>query len=221
VTPIDVAILDVDGTVATCPYDFDAMRAEVATVATRHGVEVSTLTSHGILERIDEVACLLGDRGLGFRREAEAAVAGIEVDAARGSTLLPGAVEALARLRSGGVAIALITRNCRAAAALVLQGLRDYDVLLTRDDVPHAKPDPDHVLRSLHAVDRRPENAVLVGDHFFDIQAGRAAGVRFCVGVRTGNSPEESLREAGAHGVLDSIADLPDWLSRAVEVNGR
>jgi phosphoglycolate phosphatase len=205
-------ILDVDGTVATCPYDFDGMRAAVTRVAAKWGVDAASLAGQGIIERIALIAERLGERGGGFRKEAEQAVCALEVAAAETAHLLPGAAAALARLRQHGLKIGLITRNCRAAAARVLSGLRDYDVLLTREDVPDAKPHPDHVLRAAAALGCRPDQAAVVGDHAFDMQAGRAAGACICIGVRTGNSPDASLSEMGADVILDSLADLPDWL---------
>ena len=215
--PIDVAVLDVDGTVATCPYDFDAMRAAVGRIAARWRVDTKALGVRGIIEQIEETAKRLGDSGEAFRQEAERAVVALEVPAARQAVLLPGVSDALARLRRQGVAIALITRNCRAATDLVLRGSNEYDLLLTRDDVPYVKPNPDHVHRCLTALGRTPDRAVVVGDHPYDIHAGRAARVRFCLGVRTGNSSDATLLEAGADDVIGSLADLPDWVSARKE----
>ena len=190
------------------------MRAAVADVAARWGMDAAALGIRGIIEQIAALAEQLGDRGSAFRAEAEQAVVAIEVAAARQARLLPGAAAALQALRARGLAVALITRNCRAAAGIVLKGLADYDLLLTRDDVPRAKPDPDHVRRSLDAVGASAGRAAVVGDHAFDMQAGRAAGARLCLGVRTGSSSDESLLEAGAHAVIDSVAGLPAWLQR-------
>lgn len=215
--PIDVAVLDVDGTVATCPYDFDAMRAAVHRVAARWAVDSESFGVRGIIEQIELGAQALGERGDRFRQEAAAAVEALELDAARRAEPIPGAGEALVDLRRRGVAVALITRNCRAAMEIVLGGLDGYDLLLTREDVPRAKPDPDHVSRCLVALGGRPERAVVVGDHTYDMEAGRAAGVRLCIGVRTGGSSAEELRAAGADDVIPSLADLPGWLEAAGE----
>jgi len=211
--PIAAAVLDVDGTIATCPYDFDAMRAAVARIAARHDIDTAALGVRGIIEQIALVGDRLGDTGSAFRHEAEAAVKVIEVSAARGASLLPGAAEALADLQRSGLAVALITRNCRDAAEIVLRDCDGcYSVLLTRDDVPLAKPDPDHVLRSIAALRRAPEQTLVVGDHDYDMQSGRAAGVRLCIGVRTGHRPDDDLRKAGADHIIDTLADLPGWL---------
>ena len=210
---ITAAVLDVDGTVATCPYDFDAMRAAVARVAARHSIDATSLGVRGIIEQIDLVADRLGDDAETFREEADAAVKAIEVTAARGASLLPGAQETLAELQRSGLAVALITRNCREAAEIVLRDCNGcHSVLLTRDDVPLAKPHPDHVFRAIAALGRVPNQTVVVGDHDYDMQAGRAAGVRLSVAVRTGNRPDEALRAAGADDIIDTLADLPGWL---------
>jgi len=211
--PITAAVLDVDGTVATCPYDFDAMRAAIARVAARHDVDTAALGVQGVIEQIALAADRLGKGAQTFREEAEAAVKAIEVSAARGASLLPGAAEALADLQHSGLALALITRNCRQAAEIVLRDCDGcYAVLLTRDDVPLAKPHPDHVFRAIAALGRVPNQTVVVGDHDYDMQAGRAAGVRLSVAVRTGNRSDEALRAAGADHIIDALADLPDWL---------
>ncbi len=211
--PITAAVLDVDGTVAACPYDFDAMRAAVARVAARWQIDARALGIRGIIEQIRHIETQLGGEGPAFSRDAEAAVRAIEVAAARGASLLPGAAQALADLQQSDLAIALITRNCRAAADIVLQGCDGcYSVLLTRDDVPFPKPDPDHVLRSIAALGRTPGRTVVVGDHDYDMQAGRAAGVRLCIAVRTGHRPDEDLAAAGADHIIDTLADLPGWL---------
>jgi len=214
---ITAVVLDVDGTVVTCPYDFEAMRLAVGEVAARYGVSTAELGVRGVLEQIAATAERLAERAGEFRARAEHAVEEIEVTAASTARVIPGAREALEALRGRGIGVALITRNCRAAARIVLEGLDCYDALLTRDDVPNVKPDPDHVLRSLARVGGHPERAAMVGDHVFDLQAGRAAGVRLCVGVLTGNSTEASLREAGADAALASLAELPEWLAHYEE----
>ena len=156
--PITAAVLDVDGTIATCPYDFDAMRAAVARIAARRDIDTASLGVRGIIEQIALVADRLGDAGQTFRQEADAAVKAIEVTAARGASLLPGAAEAIA------------------------------------------------------ALGRVADRTVVVDDHDYDMQAGRAAGVRLSVAVRTGNRPDEALRTAGADHIIDTLADLPAWL---------
>jgi phosphoglycolate phosphatase-like HAD superfamily hydrolase len=53
----------------------------------------------------------------------------------------------------------------------------------------------------------------VVGDTASDMQAGRRAGSKICIGVRTGTDDEQRLRESGACEVVDSVADLDHALS--------
>jgi len=221
---IKAVILDVDGTVATCPYDFEAMRAAVARAAEKWGWQSTGSEPRGVVERIAFIADELSDDGPGFREEAERAVVELELAGARASELLPGAAEALTRLREGGIKIGLITRNCRPATEMVLSrmnsagerssaALLSYDLVLTRDDVPRVKPDPDHVHQALALLGCSPREAAVVGDHRFDMEAGRAAGAALCIGVRSGTSSEEELLAAGAEVVIDTVAELPRCLA--------
>jgi len=209
---IDAAVFDVDGTIATCPYDFDAMRAAVADVAARYGLDTKSLGVHGVIEQITTASEMLREVGAEFAQAAEAAVRAVEVAAAPSAEVLPQASEALAAFRQNGIRIALITRNCRAAAEIVLRSLDAYDVLLTRDDVPLTKPNPDHVLRAIHSLGSTPDRTIVVGDHDYDIKAGRAARVRFCIGVLTGGNSADQLTKVGADAIIDSVGDLPAWL---------
>lgn len=52
-----------------------------------------------------------------------------------------------------------------------------------------------------------------VGDHVHDMDAARFAGV-VGVGVTTGPSTADDLREAGADTVLTTLEDFPGWLDR-------
>lgn len=52
-----------------------------------------------------------------------------------------------------------------------------------------------------------------VGDHVHDMAAARLAGI-VGVGVTTGPSTEDDLRDAGADTVLTTLEDFPGWLDR-------
>ena len=51
-------------------------------------------------------------------------------------------------------------------------------------------------------------DTVVIGDTSFDMEMARNAGA-FAVGVTYGNHSEERLRQAGAHLLIDSFAELP------------
>jgi HAD superfamily hydrolase (TIGR01509 family) len=75
------------------------------------------------------------------------------------------------------------------------------------DDVDSSKPDPDIFQAALKKAGVGPDEAVVVGDTPYDIQAACKAGLR-TLALRSGGFPEEALREAGAVEIWDGPADL-------------
>jgi phosphoglycolate phosphatase len=119
-----------------------------------------------------------------------------------GTTLLPGACEAIAAVRVRDRRTIVVTakeeRNARACLAHV--GLEvDVVVGLRYGDGKVA------ALREHGAT-------IYVGDTVTDVESGRAAGAR-AVGVTTGPDSTDALKAAGADVVLDSLVDFPAWLA--------
>ncbi|MEO6468619.1 MAG: HAD hydrolase-like protein [Acidimicrobiia bacterium] len=118
----------------------------------------------------------------------------------RGSSLLPGAAEAVAAVRDTGGVTLVITAKFEANAHLCLA---------------HVGVEVDHVIGWRHG----PQKAetllhhgahVYVGDTIPDIEAGHLAGAH-AVGVTTGPVSATDLRAAGAHTVLSTLLEFPDW----------
>ena len=91
---------------------------------------------------------------------------------------LPGAAELLATLSAEGVPWAIATSGMALSArpALALLGLPEDTPLVTRDQVRHAKPDPDLFLAAADLIDVAIGRAVVVGDSIWDLLAARRAG---------------------------------------------
>ena len=79
--------------------------------------------------------------------------------------------------------------------------------VLGAEDVAHAKPHPDPVLQTLDTFGCKAEDALVVGDTWYDIEMGRRAGVRTC-GVTYGNGSREELIGAGADFLVDDFGEL-------------
>jgi HAD superfamily hydrolase (TIGR01458 family) len=78
------------------------------------------------------------------------------------------------------------------------------------------KPSPAYFGAALEALDADPDQAWIVGDDLeADVAGGQHAGLRTVL-VRTGKFREEELARApiAPDAVLDSLAELPDWLER-------
>lgn len=129
---------------------------------------------------------------------------------------IPGAAEAITRLRDAGLAVALTTGFSRATQDRLLAALgwEDLaDLTLAPSDAVRGRPYPDLVLTALlrAEIDDVREVAV-VGDTVGDMLSGRRAGASVVAGTRTGAHDEQALRDAGATHIVDSVADLPDLL---------
>jgi phosphoglycolate phosphatase len=113
-----------------------------------------------------------------------------------------------------------MTRNCGGAVRKVFPDVDEYvDTMVTREDVPIVKPDPSHPEAVLERLGVNRRDALLVGDHPSDIQAGRSAGVQ-TVGVLSGRINKDELENAGADFVVGDIREiLPIVSEMKVHVN--
>jgi HAD superfamily hydrolase (TIGR01509 family) len=126
---------------------------------------------------------------------------------------LPGARELLAALTRQHVIWAIATSGLAVGArpALDMLGLSANTPLITRDQVRHAKPDPDLFLAAAARVGVPISNAVVVGDSIWDLLAARRAGA-LGVGLLSGGYGRDELERAGAYRVYSDPADLLDHL---------
>jgi HAD superfamily hydrolase (TIGR01509 family) len=122
---------------------------------------------------------------------------------------LPGARELLAELSERQVKWAIATSGLALAArpALEMLGLPADTPLVTRDQVRHAKPDPDLFLAAADRIDVDISAAIVVGDSIWDLLAARRAGA-LGVGLLAGGYGREELERAGAYRVYADPADL-------------
>jgi HAD superfamily hydrolase (TIGR01549 family) len=77
----------------------------------------------------------------------------------------------------------------------------------TSDDVEQTKPKPDLVHAALGKVDGQADDALMIGDTVWDVEAAARAGVE-TLAVRTGGFSEQELRDAGARDVFTSVEEL-------------
>ncbi len=133
---------------------------------------------------------------------------------------LPGATKLLEQLSRSGIpwAIATSGRLASAQASLKVLGLEtDRIVLITREEVRRAKPDPDLFIAAAAKLKVDIESAVIVGDSIWDMLAARRAR-GLGVGVLSGGYGQDELERAGAIRVYEDPADL---LLHLDEIGGR
>jgi HAD superfamily hydrolase (TIGR01549 family) len=122
---------------------------------------------------------------------------------------LPGARELLAHLSELRVPWAIATSGRLESAAPTLRSLAvpEDAVVITRDRVPHAKPDPDLFLAAAEELRVDIASCVVVGDSVWDLLAARRARA-LAVGLLSGGYGQEELERAGAYRVYADPADL-------------
>jgi HAD superfamily hydrolase (TIGR01509 family) len=106
--------------------------------------------------------------------------------------LFPLAQPLIEHCRSHDVQVALVTSAPRHLIVDVLGRLlvhQLFDFIICGDEVPNYKPHPEPVLTALTALQRQPQEAIMVGDSHVDILAGKAAGTRTALYLPEGDSP--------------------------------
>jgi HAD superfamily hydrolase (TIGR01509 family) len=122
---------------------------------------------------------------------------------------LPGASELLRYLSAADVPWAIATSGRRAGARPMLELLQiaPDTLVVTRDEVEHAKPDPDLFLASARGLGISIHDSVVVGDSIWDLLAARRARA-LGVGLLSGGYGQDELERAGAYRVYQDPGDL-------------
>jgi phosphoglycolate phosphatase len=171
-------VFDLDHTLVRSPLDLRAMAEELGRYLASHGVDLPPRQTRW---SAPELARLVGERAPhleeGFWRIALAH----EHRALEAARAEPGAREALRDLGARGFRRAVWTNNGRAATEHVLGRLAlgaELDLVVTRQEVRHLKPDPDGLrVIALRWPDVR--QLFVVGDSWVDGQAAHAGGAPF------------------------------------------
>ncbi len=120
---------------------------------------------------------------------------------------LPGACDLLSYLSQARVPWAIATSGRLESARPLLEmlGVRSDVPVVTRDQVEHAKPDPDLFLAAAARLNVPVGDAVVVGDSVWDLLAARRARA-LGVGLLSGGYGQDELE--GAYRVYQDPADL-------------
>jgi len=145
-----------------------------------------------------------------------------EITSVQGSSMavaLPGIVGALTALHKRAYRLGVATNDSTAGAekTMVTLGVAQlFDAAYGYDAVANPKPAPDTILAFCDLTGLRPAEIAMVGDNRHDLEMARAGGCGLAIGVLSGTGTRESLSTI-ADVVLDSVADLPDFLSARVK----
>jgi len=130
---------------------------------------------------------------------------------------VPGAADAVRRVRAGGVGVCVASQGklAKTRLSLELTGLYELfapDALFSAYCVKRGKPEPDLFLHAAASMNVAPSRCVVIEDTPSGIAAAVAAGMR-ALGF-AGDSNELQLRASGAE-ILRSLDELPARLGLA------
>ncbi|MDI6764420.1 MAG: HAD family hydrolase [Thermodesulfobacteriota bacterium] len=217
---IRAVIFDFDGTLAVLNIDFPLMRERIISLIRHFGIEERAIRERYLLEIIDEVYPMIREKDSSgaeeFYDRAHQILHEVELKAAEEGSLIPGVGGTLRTLRLWGIKVGIVTRNCEEAVRKVFPDIDDYcDAFISRDSVDKVKPHPDHLNSVLGALKVSGEEAVMVGDHIIDIQAGKKVGTK-TVGVLTGRINREEFEKAGADYILRDVSEIYPLLKEGI-----
>lgn len=145
-----------------------------------------------------------------------------EITSVQGSSMavaLPGIVAALTALHKRSYRLGVATNDSTAGAEKTMVTLGVAQLITAAygyDAVANPKPAPDTIVAFCDLTGLKASEIAMVGDNRHDLEMARAGGCGLAVGVLSGTGTRESL-SAIADVVLDSVADLPDFLSARVK----
>jgi phosphoglycolate phosphatase len=213
---VKAVIFDLDGTLQTLEIDFEALRSSLDSFFAGHGV---ALADGALLEAVESAMGELAQRGLNpgklsiIGNAASDIMDEAELVSFPKVRTIPGVKAMLHRISKEGYGMSVLSRACRPYVDISLKRIGiPFDAVFSRGDVKRPKPDPEGVVRLLKRMKCGPEECCVVGDHPFDIIAGKRAGT-FAAGVLTGSGTRKRLKDAGADIVLERAdAGLVKWL---------
>ena len=130
----------------------------------------------------------------------------------RGVNPYPGSVRYLQAAKNAGKKIGVVTSSANGANVLDAAKLTPFvqaridGKVLKRDNL-RGKPAPDSFLAGAKALGVAPANAAVFEDALAGVEAGKAGGFGYVVGVNRANQAH-ALRAHGADVVVDDLADL-------------
>ena len=220
--PIRAVLFDVDGTLV----DSNDAHAHAW---------VEAFAAAGITVDYDKVRCSIGMGG----DKLMPAVSGIEEDSAEGQRIarLRGDIfkakylPTLKPFRDAGALVSALRARGVSATAASSAKRDELESLLkiaaatsllgaaaSSDDADESKPDPDILHAALKKVKATPDEAVMIGDTPYDVEAAARAGV-IAIAFRCGGWSDEAL--TGAAAIYDGPWDLCAALERSAPLDRR
>lgn len=208
---IKAVIFDFDGVVADTGRDIAASVQETQKKYSQPVLDYDTIMSyvgHGAKYLIDNTLPALSEK------ELEAALAWYkayyEAHPCDRTCLYEGFKELVGRLHEMGVSMCIVTNKPEAITKKIVYklGIAEYFTRVTGpESLTRMKPDPEGLVKCLEAMHAENNRALMVGDSYTDIQAGKAAGMYTCAAMY-GYGNKDKLKAQNADFAVEKCTDI-------------
>ena len=127
----------------------------------------------------------------------------------------PGIPELLSKLEQHNIPWGIVTNKPERYTLAILDQLPLWPppaTVICPDHVQRTKPDPESVLLALQQINIEPHEAVFIGDHLRDIEAGLRAGTATIAAAYGYLSEDEDPDDWGAHHTVASATQLANLI---------
>jgi len=118
--------------------------------------------------------------------------------------------ETVEALHNKGYKIGIVTTKARNVVEMGLNFSRlkqFFDTVITIDDVKNAKPHPEPIQLALKKLNSTPEETIMVGDNYHDIEGGKNAGTK-TAGVAWSLKGKDFLETYQPDFMLEKMSDI-------------
>jgi len=213
---IKVFIFDLEGTILEMDADWEGMRIQIGDYFLKnYGIQ---LYFKPVLEKIEDAIKILSSKKSMaelniIRNKAFEIIEKTHIEAAKKSNLFQNIQKLLEKLQLSSYRLAILTRSGKKATEILLEKnkIKDFfEIVITRDDVINSKPSPEGVYKIIKHFKFSTDNFCLVGDHPYDIKAGKEAKIH-TIGVLSGISSKEELLKEKPDYILNDITEILDY----------
>ncbi len=212
--PLKLVIFDLDGTLIDSSIDItNAINYAiepygVPLVTVREAISLLGEGISRLMDKVIEKEGIKADRGLLIDRF----LCYYSTHLVDNTTVYPGVRETLAQLEAYRKAVISNKRESLSVEIVEKLGLAaHFDVVVGSDTTNERKPSPMPIRHVLSGLGISPEEAVIVGDSNYDIEAGKSAGI-MTIAVTYGYRPPESLQ--GADFIINKMDELEGVLKK-------
>ncbi len=222
---VKLILFDFENTLVRIRIDLESIRERVRAFFAERGLP-KDFNFKPILQKINDAIVALERKSLAENEDLKKAALKIlteeECLASQEATLIPGTKQTLEYLRSKNIMTGIFSRTSEMAIKTTLDkfNLEPFDVLVGRETVLNPKPSSEGIIFAINKLNLKPSEIIVIGDHPYDIKAGKSAGA-FTIGVLTGVGNKKELTAAGADLVLESVSDFSKFYEEKFIFNHR